>query len=93
MDLESIKKEIKTKAWLLKLELLVTFKQHEDGALVSSNKYSEQLKTIIFSVVPKEEREWLKESFQWYIFKKSGFKQIQNCLDANNMKFLIITSE
>ena len=81
-----------TKAWLSNLELLVTFKEHEDGALISSNKYSEQLKTIIFAVVPKEDRVWKKDTFQWHIYKEAGVKQIQNCLNANNIKFLIITS-
>ena len=45
------------------------------GAFISSNKYSEQLKTIIFSVVPKDEREWKKTTFQWHIFKKAGVRQ------------------
>jgi hypothetical protein len=93
MNSEMTKKEIQTQAWLSKLELLVTFKEHEDGAFISSNKYSEQLKTIIFSVVPKDEREWKKATFQWHIFNKAGVRQIQNSLNANNIKFLIITSE
>jgi len=87
------KKEIQTLAWLSKLELVVTFKEDGDETFISSNKYSELLKTIIFSVVPKDEREWKKTTFQWHIYKKAAVRQIQNCLKANNIKFLTITSE
>ena len=50
--------------------------EHEDGTLILSNKYSEKLKAIIFAVVPKEDREWKKETFQWHIYKQASVKQI-----------------
>jgi len=41
----------KSKEWLTKFELIVKIKYWKGGALISSNKYSETLKQIIFSVI------------------------------------------
>jgi hypothetical protein len=79
--------------WLNMLELIVTFKSHKGGALMSSNKFSETLKQIIYAVVPKEERQWIKESFQWYIHKKSDVRRVQETLNENNIKFLVIPTD
>jgi hypothetical protein len=79
-----------TKEWLAKLELICTFKNHNGGALISSNKYSEVLKQIIQAIVPQAERQWKKETFQWHIFKRNAVRQIQESLNENNIKFIII---
>ena len=92
-QLKEVKSNVKSREWLKKLELIVTFKQVVDGTMLSSNKYSELLKQIIIVLIPKHEREWMKTTFQWHIFKKSGVRQIQEVLKENNIKFIMISSE
>jgi len=83
----------KSREWINNLELIVIFKQLNGGSLVSSNKYSEIVKQIIYAVVPKHEREWNKETFEWLIFYDAGAKKIQDTLCKNNIKFLLLTLE
>jgi hypothetical protein len=43
----------KSREWINNLELIVIFKQLNGGSIVSTNKYSEIVKQIIYAVVPK----------------------------------------
>jgi hypothetical protein len=85
--------DIKSREWLNNLELIVIFKQLDGGSLVSTNKYSEIVKQIIFAVVPKHEREWNRETFEWLIFYEAGANRIQETLCKNNIKFLLLSME
>ena len=82
-QINDIKSNDKSREWLNNLELIVIFKQLEGGSLVSTNKYSEIVKQIIFAVVPKHEREWNRETFEWLIFCEAGAKRIQETLCKN----------
>ena len=92
-QINDIKSNDKSREWLNNLELIVIFKQLEGGSLVSTNKYSEIVKQIIFAVVPKHEREWNRETFEWLIFYEAGAKRIQETLCKKNIKFLLLSME
>jgi hypothetical protein len=80
-----------TKLWLEKLELIVTFKRYNGGVFLTTNKYSELVKQIIFAIIPRENRRWVKETFEWHIFNKIDSENLKDAFNENKIKFLVIT--
>ena len=76
--------------WVANLKLQVTLRIQKTGALVSVNKSSELVKQIIRAAVLPEKREWIPETFSWYLFEDYDVETIKKAFQRNDIPFILI---